>query len=134
MRAKFLIGGGAIVVVLVGLMLWAMTRPGAAAFYMTTTEVGAIGRAEQVGIRDIRVNGEVVPGSIQTNGIETTFVISDGRTPLEITTEAPLPDTFRANSEVVARGHPVHDPRGAVTFEASEVLAKCPSKFKTATS
>lgn len=134
MRAKFLIGGGAIVMVLVALMLWAMTRPGAAAFYMTTTEVGAIGRADQVGGRDIRVNGKVVPGSIQTSGIKTTFVISDGRTPLEITTQAPLPDTFRVDSEVVARGHPTDDPSGAVTFVASEVLAKCPSKFKAATS
>ncbi|MFN2526763.1 MAG: cytochrome c maturation protein CcmE [Actinomycetota bacterium] len=129
-RAKFLIGGGAVVAVLVGLMLWAMTRPGAAAFYMTTTEVSAIERAEIT--RDVRVNGKVVPGSIVTEGIATHFVISDGETPLEIRTEAPLPDTFRANSEVVALGRPVDGAGDEVEFVASEVLAKCPSKFKTA--
>ncbi len=117
-------------IALVALMLWAMTRPGAAAFYMTTSEVAGIGRIDQV-TQPIRVNGKVVPGSIATEGIETTFVISDGRTPLEVKTDAPLPDTFRDRSEVVALGRPVGD-EGGVAFLASEVLAKCPSKFKAA--
>jgi cytochrome c-type biogenesis protein CcmE len=122
-RAKFLVGGGAVVFVLVGLVGWAMSRPDSTSFYMTTSELLAMGTAQSAD--DHRVNGKVVPGSIEQDGLETTFTISDGVTDLRITTNRPLPDTLVDEADVVALGQLEGD-----TFVASEVLAKCPSKFK----
>lgn len=129
-RAKFLIGGAVILVALVGLVGWAMGRPGSTAFYMKVSELKAAGPS--VRADDYRVNGNVVPGSLDRNGTETSFAISDGSEDLEVVTSQPLPDSFEtgyrndpSSIEVVAQGR--YDGR---TFQAAEVLAKCPSKFK----
>ena len=120
---KFVIGGSVIVVALIALMVWAMNRESATAFYMTPTEIQAMGATDAT--RDYRVNGTVVPGTIERDGLETTFVITDGDTEITVATESSLPDTFKERSDVVARGDFDGD-----TFTAYEVLAKCPSKFK----
>jgi len=123
-RAKFLVGGGAIVFVLLGLVGWAMSRPGSTSFYMSTSELLALGPAQSA-TDDYRVNGKVIPGTIENNGLETTFTISDGETELPIATDRPIPDTLVDDADVVALGK-----LEGGTFVASEVLAKCPSKFK----
>ncbi len=129
-RAKFLIGGGVILLSLAALVAWAMTRPNSTSFFYTPTEV--IDLAAPAGGEEYRVNGKVVPGSVTKDGLTTTFDISDGSTVLSLTTDQALPDAFwtaMANDssevEVVARGR--YD---GTHFVASEVLAKCPSKFK----
>jgi cytochrome c-type biogenesis protein CcmE len=122
-RAKFIIGGGVVVLALVGLTVWAMARPGSTAYYKTTTEVQALGSAGST--QDVRVNGDVVAGSIQHDGLVTEFEITDGTTAMLVSTDQPLPDTFKEGSEVVARGRYDGD-----RFAATEVIAKCPSKFK----
>jgi cytochrome c-type biogenesis protein CcmE len=121
--AKFIVGGAVIALALIALTAWAMNRPAATSFYLTTTELTAMGPTSAA--RDYRVNGTVVPGSIEKDGLTTAFVITDGDTTMDIVTDRPLPDTFKASSEVVARGR-----FDGETFTASEVLAKCPSKFK----
>ncbi len=120
-RAKFWIGGAVIIAVLAGLILWAMTQPGAASNYVTPTELDA-GRATG---EQVQLAGVVVPGSIERVGLVTTFEVTDDTTSVAVTTDAPLPDAFRDSSEVVATGS-----YGSGTFVASNVLAKCPSKFK----
>lgn len=129
-RAKFLIGGGAIFLCLITLVAWAMARPNSTSFFYTPTEV--IDLAGAPGAEEYRVNGKVLPDSVEREGLRTTFAISDGTTDLDLTTEQALPDAFwtaMANDssevEVVARGR-----LEGSTFVASEVLAKCPSKFK----
>jgi cytochrome c-type biogenesis protein CcmE len=129
-RAKFLIGGAVVLLGLVGLVVWALTRPESTSFFYTTTEVAALGPSQTSD--EYRVNGKVLPDSVDRDGLTTSFEISDGDTPLAVTTEEPLPDAFwtaMANDssevDVVARGS--YD--GSV-FTASQVLAKCPSKFK----
>lgn len=77
-RAKFAIGGGIIFVALAGLVLWAMTRQGATAFYYTTSELQTASLA--AGAEEYRVNGNVVPESVERGGLQTTFDITDGRT------------------------------------------------------
>lgn len=124
-RTKFLVGGGVILVVLVVLVAWAMSRAGATAFYMTTSELVELGPTKPG--ETVGVNGKVTPGSIERDGLATTFEISDGHAAVEITTEEGLPDAFRSGAEVVARG--TFD---GTTFSAVEVVAKCPSKFKPA--
>lgn len=122
-RAKFALGGLAVFTILIGLVFWATTRPAAISFYMTTSELAAAGPGELDG--SYRVNGKVVPDSIESNGLETSFTITDGATEVRVVTDRPLPDTFKPESDVVARGR-----FDGTTFAADEVLAKCPSKFK----
>jgi cytochrome c-type biogenesis protein CcmE len=123
--AKFAVGGAVIAVAVAGLTAWAMNRPGSTAFYVTTTELAQQGPT--TGGRQYRVNGNVVHGTVQRRGLETTFVITDGQTDVTIWTDSPLPSSFRDDddTEIVALGR--FDGR---TFRATEVLAKCPSKFK----
>lgn len=128
-RAKFLIGGGVILLSLVVLVVWAMGRVGSVSFFYTPTEVLALGAEAP---EEYRVNGKVVPDTVERDELRTTFTISDGRSDLRVTTLEPLPDAFwtaMANDssevEVVARGSYDGD-----LFSASQVLAKCPSKFK----
>jgi cytochrome c-type biogenesis protein CcmE len=122
-RTKFIFGAAIVVLTLVGLTVWAMARPGSTSFYKTTSEIAAMGPTS--GASSYRVAGNVVPGSIRQNGLDTSFEITDGHTALPIATDQPLPDTFKAGSEVVARGQ-----FDGTTFTAVEVIAKCPSKFK----
>ena len=123
--AKFYAGGAIIAVTVIGLVLWATSRPGSTAFYLTTSEVSQQGTTG--GAEEVRINGNVVEGTVSRDGLETSFAITDGSTEVVVHTDRPLPDAFRddADTEVVARGS--YD--GEV-FTASEVLAKCPSKFK----
>ena len=120
-RAKFWIGGAIIVAVLAGLILWAMTQPGAASDYITPTEL----QQAAAGDGQVQLAGVVKPDSIRQKGLVTTFVVTDEVTDITVTTDAPMPDAFKDSSEVVAIGTFEGD-----TFTASKVLAKCPSKFK----
>lgn len=129
-RAKFLVGGGIIVFALVGLVVWAMLRPNATSFYYTTSELQAAAVAS--GTEEYRVNGNVMPESVVREGLETTFDITDGTTSVTVVTDEVLPDAFwtamdagSSEVEVVAQGR--YD---GTRFTASQVLAKCPSKFK----
>lgn len=122
-QPKLVIGGAVIVLTLTGLVAWAMGRPGSTTFYYSTSEVLALGPT--TGPQEVRVNGKVIPGSVQREGLHSTFDLTDGQEVVTVTTDRPLPDTLKANSDVVARGS-----FDGQTFTASEVLAKCPSKFK----
>ena len=122
-RAKFLYGGAFVLVAVIALVFWATTRPGATAFYLTPTEIQALGSTPVDST--YRLNGTVVPGSIERDGLQTTFTVTDGTTEVAATTDRPLPDAFKDRSEVVLRG--AFD---GETFVADQVLAKCPSKFK----
>ena len=119
-RAKFWIGGVVIVAAIAGLIGWAMAQPGAASNYTTPSELEGTTTTEQV-----QLAGTVARGSIERDGLSTTFVVTDGDTEVAVTTDSPMPDAFRESSEVVATG--TFD--GEI-FAATRVLAKCPSKFK----
>lgn len=129
-RAKFLVGGGIIFFALVGLVFWAMAQKNATSFYYTTSELQAA--SVSTGAEEYRVNGNVIPDSVLRDGLRTTFDITDGTTAVTVVTDETLPDAFwtamKAGSsevEVVAQGK--YD---GSRFTASQVLAKCPSKFK----
>ena len=123
-RAKFIVGGALVALTLVGLTVWAMARPGSTAFYKTTSELVAMGPSA-AGAEGFRVNGKVVPGSIDQDGLTTTFRITDGASEVTILTDQALPDTFREHADVIAEGS-----FDGTMFTARHVSAKCPSKFK----
>lgn len=121
-RAKFAIGAGIIVFAVVGLIGWAMARPGSASYYLTPSEL----KARPVSATTTyRVSGQVVAGSIRRSGLATTFVIDDSNDEVTISTQQPMPSAFKVGAQVVADG--TFDGK---TFSATQVLAKCPSKFK----
>ena len=122
-RAKFVFGGSVVFVAVCSLLFWAMSTPNATAFYLTPTELKAQGTTPVD--EGYRLNGTVVPGSIEQDGLTTAFTLTDGTNEIDVVTEVAIPDTFKDRSEVVARGS--YD--GSM-FTAVEVLAKCPSKFK----
>jgi cytochrome c-type biogenesis protein CcmE len=128
-RAKFLVGGGVVALALVGLIVFAMTRPNATSCYTTTSEIQAAGATQTSG--DVRVNGDLVQDSVVEEGVTTTFDITDGTSRLTVTTDSTLPDAFYSDSdviEIIAQGNYDGD-----TFTATQVFAKCPSKFKAQT-
>lgn len=122
-RAKFWIGGVVVVVVVAGLILWAMTQPGADSNYISPSDLTA--SSPTTGGDPLRLAGTVVPGSIERDGLTTSFLVTDETNEVRVTTDSPLPDAFKDSSEVVATGT-----YGGTTFTAGNVLAKCPSKFK----
>lgn len=118
------------VLIVLGLITWAMTRPGSTAFFMTVSEVRDASGATLDD--EIRVSGNVVGESLERDGTTTSFVITDGEQDLGIVTDETLPDAFWSayeNSpesiEIIAQG--TYD---GESFAAHQVLAKCPSKFK----
>lgn len=83
--------------------------------------------------KTMRVHGHVEPGSINEEivGKQTrrTFILESKGTRLLVRNEGPKPDTFRDEAEVVAKGKLLKE-NGTYVFEATELMAKCPSKYK----
>lgn len=81
--------------------------------------------------RPVRLTGYVVDGSIrQVAGAPLRFVMRDAArtTTLEVAYDDLVPDTFKDGAEVVVEGQ-----LGAGdAFEATLLLAKCPSKYENA--
>src|SRR2546421_13055119 len=121
-RVRFGIAACVVVLAIVGLIGFSLS--GATAYYRTPAELLAGSYKSSPGQR-IRVAGVVVKDSVVRKGAETSFVIADGKASVPVTTGAVLPDTFAAGGTVVAEG----GMGSQGVFAASDVLAKCPSKF-----
>jgi len=68
----------------------------------------------------IRVGGLVEDGSVEKNGLDVAFTITDGAQAVRVAYQGVLPDLFREGQGVVTRGWV--QPDGS--FRAEEVLAK----------
>ena len=99
-----------------------------ALYYMTIPELK---HCTTCVTQDVRVAGYVQAGTIVHNDRTqtVTFVIEDGKQMLPVTYSGVLPDIFRAGVQVVVEGHY----SGNGPFQALTLLAKCPSKFQSAT-
>ncbi len=86
-------------------------------FFYTPTDVieGKAPRGER-----FRIGGLVEQGSVQRNGTQVRFVVTDLQTKLLVHYDGILPDLFREGQGVVAQGRLL----GAGQFAAEEVLAK----------
>lgn len=98
-------------------------------YYYTVSEV-ATQRVELTG-EPLRVAGKVVPGSIDTDatGLVHRFVIEEGGETMPVVYRDIVPDTFQDNAEAVVEG--ALDENG--TFQATFLMAKCPSKYEAET-
>ncbi|WP_376100125.1 cytochrome c maturation protein CcmE [Roseomonas sp. CCTCC AB2023176] len=70
--------------------------------------------------RPFRLGGLVEPGSVQRNGAEVRFRVTDGPHAVAVTYRGVLPDLFREGQGVVTLGRLTPDG----TFAAAEVLAR----------
>ena len=92
-------------------------------YYLTVSELRARGPSGQA----VRVAGVVQPNSIQRSATDATvrFTIADNGGTLPVVYRGVVPDIFGPGIQVVVEGH--YSTAGV--FEASTLLAKCPSKF-----
>jgi len=127
LRKQFLIAGLVLAVALGALMYIGLR--GAAMYYLTVDEL--LAKGETIYGQQVRLNGKVVPGSIQSEPTTRTYrflVTSDGQRSVPVVYQGAVPDTFREDAEVVLEGSLT--PQGV--FEAKTLLAKCPSKYEPA--
>ena len=125
--------------VIVGTVAWlAYSGYGAnKSYYVTIAELGGLG--DKAYHSQLRVEGFVVPGSIEQNGTHVNFVLHEfeshspkaptGRQ-LKVTYKGsePPPDTFKDDSQALAEGSYGRDG----VFHASVLQAKCASKYAPA--
>src|SRR5580698_334037 len=122
--------------IILGTVAWlAFTGYGAnKSYYVTIAELGGMG--EKAYHSQLRVEGFVVPGSIEQNGTNVNFVLNEfeshspkataGRL-LKVSYKGsePPPDTFKDDSQALAEGSFGRDG----VFHATGLQAKCASKY-----
>ncbi len=86
-------------------------------YFLTPTEIA---EGEFPDNRKFRVGGMVVDGSVQRDGIDVAFELTDSRSIVPVKYSGILPDLFREGQGIVANGR--IDKAGH--FVAEEVLAK----------
>jgi cytochrome c-type biogenesis protein CcmE len=132
---KFIFGG-AVLLVLAGLIVWGTATTGA--YYLTVAEV--LDQGPSLAGQRIRVNGQVVEDSEDWNAQEVTlrFAIRDmpedgepatvagDALELPIVFYGPRPDNFQRAASAIIEGELLSDG----TFKADQLLLKCPSRYE----
>lgn len=117
-RWKLIVCAVVIVLALVWLVLFLSVGGD---FYRTVEEIQKGGA-----VQNTRVGGRVSPGSLEQAGDTVRFVLTgDSGAELQVVYRGPYPERLGPYEQVVAAGSET----AAGTFEATEVLVKCPSKF-----
>lgn len=130
-----ILGAATLVACLLGWLAWSGAEEGAFRYYQTLDEFRSGG---SVGVAS-RVHGYVTPGSIvrDVKGQEIRFAVQEVAPHSGGVAESTMPvafasleapDLFKDGAEVVVEGRLQEDGR----FAATNVLAKCPSKFEAA--
>ena len=97
-------------------------------YYVTITELQAMGAKAYT--RNLRVAGNVVPGSIARSGPNANFTLVEQGQLLRVNYMGaePPPDTFKDDAQALAIGTFGRDG----TFHATQLQAKCASKYAPA--
>jgi len=97
-------------------------------YYCTISELNAMGK--QAYTRNLRVAGNVQPGSIQRVGTNARFVLLEEGHTLQVNYQGsePPPDTFKDDAQALAVGTYGRDG----VFHATQLQAKCASKYAPA--
>ena len=123
---SFVLGGLAILGAVIYLVI-ANTQANAV-YYMTVSELKS---CTKCATQSVRVAGVVQNGTIVNDNAhqQLRFTINDGKQSLQVVYSGVVPDIFRPGITVVVEGlYTGHGP-----FQAQTLLAKCPSKFQSAT-
>jgi cytochrome c-type biogenesis protein CcmE len=130
---------GIAVAIVVGTIVW-LAWSGISAsesYYVTIPKLGAMG--DKAYHSQLRVEGFVVPGSIEQSGTHVTFVLNEfeSHSPKAATGRLltvkykgsePPPDTFKDDAQALAMGTYGRDG----VFHATALQAKCASKYAPA--
>jgi len=127
-RVKFILIGLGIAATMVFMLVVATQKSdGGFAYYVTVKEFTEKGQPKG----RFRVNGKVAPGTIERkpDGRQVKFTIKDkdGGATLPVDFAGIIPDTFVDDADVVVEGNR----RADGVFEATTLLAKCPSKYES---
>jgi cytochrome c-type biogenesis protein CcmE len=97
-------------------------------YYVTISELNAMGGKAYT--RNLRVAGNVAPGSIQHVGMDVRFTLDEQGKKLEVNYRGsePPPDTFKDDAQALAVGTYGRDG----VFHATQLQAKCASKYAPA--
>jgi cytochrome c-type biogenesis protein CcmE len=97
-------------------------------YYVTISELNALGNKAYT--RNLRVAGNVLPGSIQHEGMNVRFTLDEQGKKLQVNYrgDEPPPDTFKDNAQALAVGTYGRDG----VFHATQLQAKCASKYAPA--
>ncbi len=124
-KKRFLIGG--IIVFLAIGYLGFMGFQSSATYYYTASEL--IEHESSIYGENVRVNGQVAPGSVEQEAQGTilrfTIVDVEGEESLPVVYQGVVPDTFKVGNEIVIEGHLNSDG----IFPANTILTKCPSRY-----
>jgi cytochrome c-type biogenesis protein CcmE len=123
---KFVIAG-AIIVAAISWLAVSGARD-TKSYYVTISELNAMGPKAYT--RNLRVAGNVLPGSIQRSGPNAEFtLLEQGHTlKVDYVGAEPPPDTFKDDAQALAIGTYGRDG----TFHATQLQAKCASKYAPA--
>jgi cytochrome c-type biogenesis protein CcmE len=119
-RLWLLLGSLSVLGVAAGLVLWSLNDN--LVFFYSPSQVAEKKPGPE---RRFRLGGLVVQGSLQKNGQEVRFRITDLKGELPVVYHGLLPDLFREGQGVIAEG--ALGPDGV--FVAREVLAKHDEKY-----
>lgn len=123
---KYLKFGAAISVIVLTLAYLAfLGAQESKSYYVTIKELHGMGDVAYT--RNLRVAGNVQPGSIKMNGPNADFVLVENDQTLRVIYKGsePPPDTFKDNAQALAIGGFKRDG----VFYANELQAKCASKY-----
>ena len=122
-KKRFLIGG--IIIFLAIGYLGYIGFQSSATYYYTVSEL--IEQGSSIYDENVRVNGQVAPGSVQQKSVGRTlrFTITDGEESLPVVYQGVVPDAFKVGNDVVVEGRLNSDS----IFQANTILVKCPSKY-----
>ena len=97
-------------------------------YYVTIGELNALG--DKAYTRNLRVAGNVAPGSIQRSGMDVRFTLDEQGRKLQVNYRGsePPPDTFKDDAQALAVGTYGRDG----VFHATQLQAKCASKYAPA--
>tara|TARA_B100002003_G_C13845135_1_gene414547 strand:- start:117 stop:530 length:414 start_codon:yes stop_codon:yes gene_type:complete len=95
-------------------------------YFFTVSEL--INKKNTIPDEGVRVNGTVVPGSIDkdNSNLKVNFEITDSKKNLLVYYEGIIPDMFKENIDVVVEG--TVDQKG--NLNANTLLTACPSKYE----
>jgi cytochrome c-type biogenesis protein CcmE len=128
-RTKFLIGGALVLGVAGYLMASSIEQTGV--YYLTPTELASKVQQDPSFVNaGVKVGARVVPGSVERDpgGKRYEFRVTDGAKILPVVYRGVAPDTFTDSVDVVVSGRMGKDG----TFQATELLAKCASRYENA--
>lgn len=108
-----------------GLLFFAITTAVDEDVYLMPVDKAVAEQSRHEGT-EVKVQGNVVPGSIILESKTVTrFKLTKGGETIEVSYEGARPDTFKDCADVIVTGELYADR----SFTASDMIAKCPSKY-----